>query len=407
MNLLLKLAWRNIWRNKRRSIITLAAVSFAALLAIGMRGIQIGTYSLNYKTAIELFTSYVQIQKTGYRDNPSLNNSFVFDNDIKNILEEESYKFTPRIYADGLISYKDASLGAALFGIVPSTEKNVTTVTNKLSAGTFFDSDNSNQIVVGAKLLENLNAKIGDEVVILSQGFDGSLGNQKFTISGTVKMGMSEFDGMAVFIGLSSLQHLLGMDDRINAIAFDADGLESAEILKRDLMQKISDPELSMLLWEELLPELKQLIEFDNVSGIFFLGILIVIVAFGILNTVLMSVTERFKEFGVVLSIGMPQHNLVKLVYIETIMITIIGLILGNILGYAVNYYIVQNPIILGGDLSRIYEEYNFVPRLESSLNAHIFFNVSLSIVIISIIACFYPAYKVYKLEPLKGIRHT
>jgi len=120
-----------------------------------------------------------------------------------------------------------------------------------------------------------------------------------------------------------------------------------------------------------------------------------------------MSVTERFREFGVVLAIGMPQINLVQVVYIETFFITLLGILIGNIAGYFVNYYIVLNPIILGGGLAEVYAEYNFVPRLESSLDVMIFLNVSISIIVISIISCFYPAYKTYKLEPLKGIRHT
>ncbi|MEJ2616424.1 MAG: hypothetical protein P8Z35_15825, partial [Ignavibacteriaceae bacterium] len=112
--MLLKLAWRNIWRNKRRTIITLAAITFATLLAIGMRGIQLGTYALNYRTVIEQFTSYVQIQAKDFQENPSLNKCFRYTKELKEKLNSipEVTAYTPRIYADGLISYKDASLGS-------------------------------------------------------------------------------------------------------------------------------------------------------------------------------------------------------------------------------------------------------------------------------------------------------
>ena len=155
------------------------------------------------------------------------------------------------------------------------------------------------------------------------------------------------------------------------------------------------------------MPDFKETIQFDNVSGIFFLGILFVIVTFGILNTVLMSVTERFREFGVTLSVGMPQIKLVYLVFIETIFITILGLIIGNLIGWGINYYIFLNPIEFGGNLSDIYAEYGFLPRLESSLDLSIFINTSLMIMFVSVLAALYPAYKVYKLEPLKGLRYT
>ena len=407
--MLLKLAWRNIWRNRRRTIITLAAVSFATLLAIGMRGIQLGTYALNYRTIVEQFTSYVQIQPKGFQENPSLNKSFRYTKQLQQTLNNipEVPAYTPRIYADGLISYKDVSLGSAIFGIEPQGEKKVTTLLEKIKEGKFIQSDSSDNIVIGITLLENLKAKIGDTVVVLAQGYDGSLGNLKFKIAGAIRMGSKEFDAMAVFMGLKTAQSLLGMYKRINVIAISAKGLSDAPYVKAAVSQKITAPDLRVLLWREVIPELTQLVEFDNVSGIFFLGILIVIVAFGILNTILMSITERFREFGVELAIGMPQLNLVKLVYLETLLITIFGLILGNVIGFGINYYLVQHPIIFGGELTKVYEEYGFLPRLESTLNFIIFLHVSFAVVIISFLSSLYPAYKVYKLEPLKGIRYT
>jgi len=132
-----------------------------------------------------------------------------------------------------------------------------------------------------------------------------------------------------------------------------------------------------------------------------------VIVAFGILNTVLMSVTERFNEFGISLSIGMPQLKLVYLVLIETVFLTLLGIALGNIIGWGINYYILLNPIQVGSEIGKIYEEYGFLPVIESSLNITIFIYTSISVLIISLVSCLYPVYKVYKLEPLKGIRYT
>ena len=407
--MLLKLAWRNIWRNKRRSLITLAAVVFATVMAIAMRGIQKGTYALNIRSAVELFSGYLQVQEKNYLDNPSLTSSFVINKNIKDALKTTKgvLGYSPRIYADGLISYKDNSRGAAIFGIEPGREENVTTFVENINSGSFFTSDSSNEIVVGDQLLKNLDAKIGDDIVILAQGFDGTLGNQKYKIIGTVKFGMQDVESALIFMGLKSAQSLLAMGNRVNIIAIKADNLNNIKEIHSELMSKIKNPDLKVLSWNKINPELEQAIQMDNVSGIFFLGILIVIVAFGILNTVLMSVIERFREFGVVLAIGMPQVNLTYLVYIETIFITVIGLIIGNILGCGVNYYLIIHPITFGGEIQKLYEIYHFLPQMKSTLQPGIFFNVSLSILIISVLSCLYPAYKVYKLEPLKGIRHT
>jgi putative ABC transport system permease protein len=409
LKLLLKLGWRNIGRNKRRLLLTLSAIAFATFATIGMRGIQLGTYAVNIKNVVQLFSGYLQIQREGYQKNPSLRLNYVLDdkllNRIKSIPQIEGY--APRVYGDGLSSYKENSFGTGIFGIDPQREKNVTNIMERIKDGRFFTSDTTNEVVLGYKLLENLKAKIGDEIVILTQGYDGSLGNMKFKIVGTIKVGVPELDAMAAFIGLSKAQQLLVLPNRIHAIALNVGSLDDMEQVKEELKSRISSKELVVLSWDEVMPDFKQSIELDNISGILMLTILIIIVAFGILNTVLMSVMERFNEFGITLSIGMPQMKLVYLVFLETFFITLLGLALGNLIGWGINYYLIQNPIQFGSEIGKIYEEYGFLPVIVSTLDPMIFINTTLSILGISFLACFYPAYKVFKLEPLKGIRYT
>ncbi|GJQ63139.1 MAG: ABC transporter substrate-binding protein [Melioribacteraceae bacterium] len=411
MKLLLKLAWRNIWRNKRRSLLTLAAVAFATFAAIGMRGIQLGTYDVNIKNAASMFAGYLQVQKNGYQENPRLRKAVKYDEKLIAAIKAEEHitGFTPRIYADGLVSGEKSktSQGTAVFAVDPESEKKVTTLVERVNEGRFISSSDSYEIVVGHKLLKNLNAEIGDTLVLLSQGFDGSMGNFKFEVTGTIKTGSSDLDGMGVIIGLDTARELLYMYGKVHAVVLMLDNMELIDDVKTSLSQAITDTSAVVLNWGEVMPDFKQSIEFDNISGIMMLAILIVIVAFGILNTVLMSVTERFNEFGVTLSIGMPQIKLVYLVIIETIFITIIGIIIGDIGGWVLNNYIVDNPIHLGAEFADMYAEYGFLPIIESSLDYMIFVNVSISVVIISLISVVYPAMKVYKLEALKGIRYT
>lgn len=409
MNLLVKLGWRNIWRNKRRSIITILAVTFAVMLSIAMRGIQLGTYKVNIKNAIELYSGYLQIQEAGYRSNPSLQRSFRYGENLQALLEPEKgiVAYSPRIEADGLISGGDHSLGAAIIGVVPESEIRVSEVMKKINQGRFFTSDTTSEIVVGYKLLDNLNARIGDEVVVLAQGYDGTLGNLKFKIVGTIKTGSPEFDGVVIFMGLSTARELLMMYGRVSIVALRLQDLDIISSVHALLNRSLSETGLRALSWDEVSPDLKQIIELDNISGILFLGILIVVVAFGITNTVLMSVTERFREFGITLSIGMPQKILVQLVLVETLFIVVIGLMAGNLLGAGINYYIVQHPIVLSGQYEALYVEYGWLPRIESTMQTSIFVNSSLATLLIAVLASIYPLLKVYKLEPLKGIRYT
>ena len=409
MKMLVKLAWRNIWRNRRRSILTICAICFATFASIAMRGVQLGTYAINIDNAVNMFSGYLQIQQKDFQANPSLNKSFKPGNILLHEIESSSHAVgvSRRIYADGLISYGENSFGAAIFGIDPVSEKNVTRITQRINSGVFFESDSTDEIVVGYKLFRNLKASLGDYVVILSQGTDGSLGNLKFKIAGTIKTGSPSFDGMGVFMGLRKADELLAMYGRINVLAIKIDNLDNLQEAQDEMKGIIAGTNLAVLNWGEVMPEFKNSIEFDNISGMFYLFILLLIVAFGILNTVLMSITERYREFGITLSIGMPNDKLVNLIVIETIFFTLAGIILGNIIGFGINYYLIKNPIEFGEGLAVIYEEYGFLPIMVSSLKVTMFLNTSLSVLIISIVAAMYPAYKLYQLEPLKGIRYT
>lgn len=409
MKLLLKLAWRNIWRNKRRSILTLLAIIFATLSAIAMRGIQLGTYEESIKHAVEQFSGYIQIQPKSYKKNPSLNKTVKIDPQIRSYLDNSQLVkgYAERIIADGLISYKDNSFGAAIFGIVPDQESKTTRIIERINKGEFFESDTSSEIVVGYKLLQNLNAEIGDEVVVLAQGYDGTMGNLKYKVVGTVKLGSYEFDAMAVFMGLKTSQELLMMYGKSSIAAISVNSLNAIPKVKSDLKNYIDQENEVVLAWQEVMPELEQFISLDNISGIFFLFILVIIVAFGILNTLLMSVTERFNEFGVTLAIGMKQSKLVILILLETIFLSFVGVIIGDLIGFGINTYLTANPIMFEGELKSLYEEYGFLPIIKSSIKASIFITTSIGVVLISLFASIYPIIKTYKLEPLKGIRYT
>jgi putative ABC transport system permease protein len=407
--MLLTLAWRNLWRNKRRTLITVTAVVFATWFIIVMRGIQLGTYDDNITFSLNLFSGYVQLQKPGYLENPSLQKSFRFDASMRQALDEDSRVkgYAARVYADGLLSYGDNSQGAAIFGIEPDIERRVTRLVKQLKEGRMPSSSSTEEIVVGKTMLDNLHAKVGDEIVILAQGYDGALGNAKYRIVGTVRTGLIDFDRSAVFMGLDALQELVTMQGKVNVIAIALHDLHDVESFTADMNERIDTAAVRALPWPEVMPDLKQAIDMDNYSGILFLGILLIVVAFGILNTVLMSVTERFKEFGILLAVGMPQRRLVTLVLFETVFITVLGIIVGNVLGLGVNWYFSIEPIVFTGDFAGMYEQYGFLPQMRSVVLVSSFVNTSLSVLVISLLSVLYPLHRVYKLEPLKGIRYT
>ena len=408
MVLLAKLAWRNIWRNRRRSLLTVLAVVFAAFLSITMRAIQVGTYAMNIQSMVRMFSGYFQVQREGYNGNPTLQQNFVYDDGIRELLSRDSRveAFTPRVYAEGLAAFKGSSLGVSLVGVDVDEEPRMTTFC-RVKEGVPPRGGDSASVALGWGLARNLGVRTGDEIVLLAQGADGSLGNMKYRVCGLIKTKNPELDRGVVVMSIASAQELLAMEGRVHAVAVALHDLRDLPGVAGSLRGRLAVKGLALLTWEELLPEMRQHMEMDNISGILFLGILILIVAFGILNTLLMSVTERFREFGVSLAMGISSSRLVAVVLLEAAFITAVGVALGNLLAFMANAYIVAHPISLGQELEAMMQEYGWLPAMYSTLRLHVFFNSSVAILAVTALSCLYPAYRVWKLEPLQGMRHV
>jgi putative ABC transport system permease protein len=412
MKLLLKLAWRNIWRNKRRSILTIFAIFFAAFLTIIFVGMQEGMWEHNIHTSVGMMSGYLQIQREGYQDNPSLQLMFPFDEILEEILQNDRAVtgYAPRVYADGLITYRDNSYGAAIFGIDPDKEPTVSRFHERIVAGRFIKGGETDEIVIGERLMRNLQVGVGDTVVVIAQGADGSMGNMKYRIGGAVRFGAEEVDVITVLMHIEEVQELVVMEGNVNIVAIGISNLRELNRVHNRLQKAVrgsGNESIVVLRWEQVMPDLKEAMDFDQIGGWMFYILLIIIVAFGILNTLLMSVTERFREFGVILSIGMKQHTLIWLVVLETLMLVLVGLIIANIAGYGINYYFYHKPILLGGDLADVYAYYGIEPIILTAKYFYININTSLLIIAISFCVALFPIYKVMKLEPLKGIRYT
>lgn len=403
------MAWRSLWRNRRRSILVIAAIGFAVTLAIVRLGFDDGTFALSLRSAVRSSTGYVQIQKIGYNDNPTLQKSFTVTPEIESAVKSDPLieGSSPRIQAGGLISYRNHSLGAMIMGIEPRTESLVTDFPEKINEGRFLDNDTTADIVVGYKLLRNLGAHVGDSVVVLGQGFDGILGNMFVRIVGTFKTGSDEFDRTGAFMAVPVLQNFLAMGNNVNALALSVGNPADVERITRSLDPVLKPLGLVAVPWQELLPQMRQTIAFSHAAHLLFLIILFTVVGFGILNALVMSVTERFREFGVMLSIGMSNTKLAITVAVELFFMIVIGFVSGNAVGAGINYYFMKHPIVIGGNVASYVHEWGFQPIVPLSLSPGIFVTAGEIVLILSLAAAVYPLWRVLRLEPLKGIRYT
>ncbi len=403
-----RLAWRNLGRNRRRTLLTVAAVFFATLLMVLMRGLQLGTYDFFIRQSTRLSTGYLQVQHPDYLDRRSLRQSFrLTDSLFARIRSTPGVTgAAPRLESGGLISNRATSYGVRLLGIDPAYEPEVTDFPARLVAGRMPETTDPLEIVAGYRLLENLGASVGDTLVLLAETYGGFLTSRFVVVVGALRIGYEVHDRSLVLLPLAALQDLLETGRRVTAVAVAVQRNADVPIV-RDRLEARLDSTLVVRTWEELMPELRQAIELDNISGLLFLFMLLVLVAFGVLNTVLMSVLERSREFGVLLALGMPNERLLRVVLAEAVLMVLIGLVLGSAAGFAVNTYLIRHPITLGGELARLYEYYGFLPVLTSSVAPEIFLRTVLRVLGIAGLAILYPLWHVLRLEPLKGIRYT
>ena len=401
----LSLSWRNIWRNKKRTIIVASSVFFAVILAAFMRSAQLGSYSYMIDSSAKLFTGYLQIQGENYWEKRSLDESIVIEKTTFDKLTKipSVTHLTPRLEAFALISHENTTKVSQVIGIDPVLENKFTEVKEKLIKGTYLNGD-TNGLLMGSGLANMLKADIGDSIVIYGQGYHGQIAAAIVPISGIVKLPFKAIDNAMVFLPLSLAQSVFSCENRITSLPMLVENIHHLQEVEEAVNQFLTEGQISML-WNEMMPDLEQSIEIDNVSGIIMLAILYVVIAFGVFGTVMMMVSERAKEFAILISVGMRRKRLFLVLAIETLMVSSVGVIMGILSSIPFIIYLVHNPISLTGEMTELYDKLSIEPILTFSAEPSIFISQALVILIIAIVTIIYPLLFLRRLDPAKTIR--
>lgn len=401
----LKLAWRNIWRNKRRTAITLASIFFAVILSTLMSSMKEGVYVNMIKNSAGDFYGYAQIQKKGYNEERTLDFVFEPSTEIQSLLDSKSEieQALPRLESFALTSYKTISKGALVVGIDQEKERIGTRLNERVVHGEYL-SPNDNEVLIGLGLSEYLNASVGDTIVLLGQGYHGVSAAGKYRIKGIVKFGSPEISKQVVFLPLSTAQTLYGAEGLITNLVLQVGsankGIKVAKKLKSELPEDIIAYD-----WQELNPGLVKMIETDRTEGYVFMFILYLVISFGIFGTILMMLAERKHEFGVLVAIGMKRAQLALLVWLEVISISILGAIVGVIGALPVCFYFYFSPIELGEGLKQMTEEYGLEAVLQPSVAPEIFINQGIIVFCLSAAIAIYPLVKLLGIDAIKQMR--
>ena len=312
---ILRIAWRNLWRNKRRTMITAASVFFAIWFALIMRAFQLGSYELMVNNIVHAFSGYFQVHAQGYWGDQTLNNAFKSDP-----LLLENYRncpeitgFTGRLESFVLASSGNRTKGALVTGIEPGSENSLTSLRRKLLSGTYLREADSGALV-SRQLASYLKIGIGDTVVIIGQGYQGVSAAGLFPVKGIVAFPSPELDARMIYLSLPAARELFSAPLMLTSIAFNvADPSDSPKALAT--VKQMSNPALyEVMTWEEMMPDVVQQIRADSASGLIMLGILYMIVGFGVFGTMLMMLNERQREFGMMIAIGMQKNRLILIV---------------------------------------------------------------------------------------------
>ncbi len=366
---------------------------------------QLGFYAHSINNVVSFFTGYMQVHTDGYNEKQSLDKSFVLtDSTLSNVNQIKHITLTaPRLETFALISAGQLTDGALVIGIDPEQENQLTNLKEKIVAGRYLNPDDDG-IMLAQGMADHLKLGVGDTVVVLGQGYHGIMAAGKYRIVGTVKFPLPELNTMMSYITLSSAQHLTGAYDRITSLAVMIDKAKHMEITADQLRSQLSE-KYEVVTWKDMMPELDQTIEFDNAGGIIMLWLIYIVVGFGILGTILMMTMERVREFGVLMAVGMKRLFLSRLIFIESVILSLFGAILGMILGIPTLMYMREHPIKITGETADMILEYGFEPIMPFILELSIFTSQTLSVFIIAVIATIIPIWRVSRLNPVDAMR--
>ncbi len=400
-----KIAWKNIWRSPFRSLVVILSIVLGIWAATFLVAFSFGLNDQRTREAIESTISHIQIHNTEFSKDQDVR--FWIDNadQYRNILDtSKSIRgYSERIILGGMISSPTTANAARIMGIDPEREASVTNISTKIEDGAWFEGISRNPVVIGGKLAEKLKVKVRSKVVLTFQDEEGDLITGAFRVAGIFKTSSSKYDELNLFIRNSDVDAMMQIDDKFHEIAIllnDNDYLDTVEA------QLEIDEANIVETWKEISPELGYADEIMAQMLFLFIGIIMLALAFGIVNNMLMAVLERKRELGMLQAVGMNKGKVFKMIVLETLYIGLAGGPLGILVGYITVTYFGAKGI----DLSIFGEglrELGISTFVYTHMPGHFYVIISSMVVVMTLLSSIYPARKALELNPVEAIRST
>jgi len=400
---LIKLAWKNLWRNRSRTLITTSAVAFATLVSILSASLKEGVFDNLVKNIVSSYTGHLQVHLSGYQDEQVLDNSFRQQASMDSLLLNEGLAASPRLEAFALASSGNKTKGCLVLGIDPLREKMITGWDSRISSGSYLEP-RGNDVVMGERLASRMELRVGDTVVLIGQGYHGSTAAGKYRIRGLLTLGTPQLNERLLLMPLPAAQAFLSADSMLTHQVLLLREGGSLDDKARALRGQLGSG-YEVLTWEQIMPEVKQHIETDTRNMRVVQWILYLLISFGIFSTLLIMMVERKFETGMLLALGMSKARIQTLMVLESLATVMLGSLTGVLLSIPLVWYLHDKPLRLTGEAAGAYEKFGFEPIFPASLNPMLFVEQGLVVFLIGLALSLYPLYKVARLDAVKAMR--
>jgi len=403
MKTLIKIAWRNVWRNKLRSLTVITSIVLGLWAGFFTMALTLGLNEQRMDSAVKSYLSHVQIHHPTFLEKYNIKDVIINPNAIVSTLKENSLvkNSAIRTIIAGMGSTAHGSAGIQVIGVDPEQEKKLTSISNSIVKGNYFSDVKSKPVIIGKALADKLKLDIKKKLYITFVDENGNQQKIKLKVEGIYKTASSIFDEVNIYIKRKDLNNTLG-SNVAHEIAILCHSIEQAEELKTSLSAKF--PESKTETWSEIAPELGYADEMMSTFIYIFMGIILIALSFGIINTMLMAVLERKRELGMLMSVGMNKYKVFLMILLETIFISSIA----TPIGIALSYWIIIYFGEYGIDLSIVgkgLENFGIGHRVYTYLPANLYFNISLMTLIITFISSLFPARRALKLDPAEAVK--
>lgn len=402
--MLLKLAWRNIWRNKRRTFITLAMIQFAVVLATFMSAFRYGILDAQVENVVEGYQGYGAINDTSFVDEPNIENTVPFNDSIKNYLNDKAFikSYSPRILGVGMMTCGDKFKITKITGVDPALEDSLTHLSNFIVRGRLME--NSGEVVLGGRLSKRLKADLDSLVFVTGMGYHGNTANMLLKVVGIINLSNLEEDKRLAFVTLDEARQGFALYEGVNQIVLGFNNNSKASQIVQDLKRDFELP-MQVYSWDELNESLYMLVQVNDAGNVIISSILYFVISFGLFGTILMMLAERKREFGMLIAIGMKKSKLAYVVYLENLLMGVIGTAIGFVIAIPLVYYFHKTPIDLTGQMADDIEKYGFEPTISTSMSLLIFLGQAIAVLSITLIFSLYSIFKIRSMNAIKAMR--